>query len=344
MLGTLRLPAILLLSGDASWRGDEHRDQCRVSGLGRLPPCPEGRVDRRIVAWMTPPSILGAVVGALLTDELPTKLLLRRDRGDPGLERRRPARTARPSAGVGRAEVDPCRRVRVPDRRAGRSGRRDPRNAAHAGAPPRCRPDGEAGSRDEPRDRLRARHRRLRDACASRQRRLADPRRGHRGCASRRLVRRPSDRPARGGAVYAGPSASHFLRSRWRFLPRWSSASSGLARGENERADRTRGPPEPLRDTSCSAAARPCARRDSARPRRVRRTGPRSSADAVKSRSRVHRRVSRGCTERSADPELVRPVRATRTKTGPRRRGSCVAQPEQGTVEKTAITSLRCQT
>ena len=36
----------------------------------------EGRVDRRIVAWMTPPSILGAVVGALLTDELPTKLLL----------------------------------------------------------------------------------------------------------------------------------------------------------------------------------------------------------------------------------------------------------------------------
>jgi uncharacterized membrane protein YfcA len=36
----------------------------------------EGRVDRQVVAWMAPPSIAGAVVGALLTDELPTRLLL----------------------------------------------------------------------------------------------------------------------------------------------------------------------------------------------------------------------------------------------------------------------------
>jgi uncharacterized protein len=36
----------------------------------------EGRVDRQVVAWMAPPSIAGAIVGALLTDELPTRLLL----------------------------------------------------------------------------------------------------------------------------------------------------------------------------------------------------------------------------------------------------------------------------
>lgn len=35
-----------------------------------------GRVDWRVVAWMGPPSVVGAVIGALLTDELPTRLLL----------------------------------------------------------------------------------------------------------------------------------------------------------------------------------------------------------------------------------------------------------------------------
>jgi uncharacterized protein len=33
-------------------------------------------VDWRVVAWMTPPSVAGAIAGALLTDRLPTKLLL----------------------------------------------------------------------------------------------------------------------------------------------------------------------------------------------------------------------------------------------------------------------------
>jgi uncharacterized protein len=35
-----------------------------------------GRVDWRVVAWMTPPSVAGAIAGALLTDRLPTRLLL----------------------------------------------------------------------------------------------------------------------------------------------------------------------------------------------------------------------------------------------------------------------------
>ena len=77
MLGTLRLPAILLLSGDASaGAGTNIAISAASAASGGYRHAREGRVDRRIVAWMTPPSILGAVVGALLTDELPTKLLL----------------------------------------------------------------------------------------------------------------------------------------------------------------------------------------------------------------------------------------------------------------------------
>jgi uncharacterized membrane protein YfcA len=77
VLGTLRLPAILLLSGDASaGAGTNIGISAASAASGGYRHAREGRVDRRIVAWMTPPSILGAVVGALLTDELPTRLLL----------------------------------------------------------------------------------------------------------------------------------------------------------------------------------------------------------------------------------------------------------------------------
>lgn len=77
MLGTLRLPAILLLSGDAAaGAGTNIAISAASAASGGYRHAREGRVDRRIVAWMTPPSIAGAVVGALLTDELPTKLLL----------------------------------------------------------------------------------------------------------------------------------------------------------------------------------------------------------------------------------------------------------------------------
>jgi uncharacterized protein len=77
VLGTLRLPAILLLSGDAAaGAGTNIAISAASAASGGYRHAREGRVDRRIVAWMTPPSILGAVVGALLTDELPTKLLL----------------------------------------------------------------------------------------------------------------------------------------------------------------------------------------------------------------------------------------------------------------------------
>ena len=77
VLGTLRLPAILLLSGDASaGAGTNIAISAASAASGGYRHAKEGRVDTRVVAWMTPPSIAGAIVGALLTDELPTKLLL----------------------------------------------------------------------------------------------------------------------------------------------------------------------------------------------------------------------------------------------------------------------------
>jgi uncharacterized protein len=77
VLGTLRLPAILLLSGDAAaGAGTNVAISAASAASGGYRHASEGRVDRRIVAWMAPPSVAGAVAGALLTDELPTRLLL----------------------------------------------------------------------------------------------------------------------------------------------------------------------------------------------------------------------------------------------------------------------------
>jgi uncharacterized protein len=77
VLGTLRLPAILLLSGDAAaGAGTNVAISAASAGAGSVRHAREGRVDRRVVAWMLPPSVIGAVVGAVLTDELPTRLLL----------------------------------------------------------------------------------------------------------------------------------------------------------------------------------------------------------------------------------------------------------------------------
>jgi uncharacterized protein len=71
------LPAILLLSGDASaGAGTNIAISAASAASGGYGHARAGRVDRRIVAWMTPPSVIGAIAGALLTDELPTRLLL----------------------------------------------------------------------------------------------------------------------------------------------------------------------------------------------------------------------------------------------------------------------------
>jgi uncharacterized membrane protein YfcA len=77
VLGTLRLPAILLLSGDAAaGAGTNVAISAASAATGGYRHAKEGRVDWHVVAWMGPPSVAGAVAGALLTDELPTRLLL----------------------------------------------------------------------------------------------------------------------------------------------------------------------------------------------------------------------------------------------------------------------------
>jgi uncharacterized membrane protein YfcA len=77
VLGTLRLPAILLLSGDAAaGAGTNVAISAASAATGGYRHAKEGRIDWRIVAWMGPPSVVGAVLGALLTDEVPTRLLL----------------------------------------------------------------------------------------------------------------------------------------------------------------------------------------------------------------------------------------------------------------------------
>jgi uncharacterized membrane protein YfcA len=71
------LPAILLISGDAAaGAGTNVAISAASAASGGYRHAREGRVDRRTVAWMTPPSVAGGVVGALLTDEVPTRLLL----------------------------------------------------------------------------------------------------------------------------------------------------------------------------------------------------------------------------------------------------------------------------
>jgi uncharacterized protein len=77
VLGTLRLPAILLLSGDAAGgAGTNVAISAASAATGGYRHAKEGRVDWRVVVWMAPPSVVAAVAGALLTDELPTRLLL----------------------------------------------------------------------------------------------------------------------------------------------------------------------------------------------------------------------------------------------------------------------------
>lgn len=77
VLGTLRLPAILLLAGDpAAGAGTNIAISAAAAGSGSLRHAREGRVDRRVVMWMAPPSIVGAIVGGLGGHAVPEQLLL----------------------------------------------------------------------------------------------------------------------------------------------------------------------------------------------------------------------------------------------------------------------------
>ena len=76
VLGTLRLPLIVLASGSPlSAAGTNIAISAAAAGTGGLRHAREGRVDWQVVAWMAPPSVLGAVLGALLADDVPEGLL-----------------------------------------------------------------------------------------------------------------------------------------------------------------------------------------------------------------------------------------------------------------------------
>ena len=76
MLGTLRLPALLIAAGStAAAAGTNIAISAAAAASGGWRHAREGRVDWRVVAWMTPPSVIGAVVGALLGSSVPERLL-----------------------------------------------------------------------------------------------------------------------------------------------------------------------------------------------------------------------------------------------------------------------------
>jgi uncharacterized membrane protein YfcA len=76
VLGTLRLPLILLAAGDpTAGAGTNIAISAAAAGSGGLRHAREGRVDWRVVAVMAPPSVIGAVLGAFVSDDVPVAAL-----------------------------------------------------------------------------------------------------------------------------------------------------------------------------------------------------------------------------------------------------------------------------
>lgn len=77
VLGTLRLPLIVLAAGSPlAGAGTNIAISAAAAASGGLRHAREGRVDWRVVAWMAPPSALGAVLGALFADDVPERAIL----------------------------------------------------------------------------------------------------------------------------------------------------------------------------------------------------------------------------------------------------------------------------
>jgi uncharacterized membrane protein YfcA len=77
VLGTLRLPLLLVVADSAAaGAGTNIAISAAAAASGGIRHAREGRVDWRIVAWMAPPSVAGAVAGGLFGGELPERLLL----------------------------------------------------------------------------------------------------------------------------------------------------------------------------------------------------------------------------------------------------------------------------
>ena len=76
VLGTLRLPLIVLASGSPlAAAGTNIAISAAAAGAGSIRHAREGRVDWRVVAWTAPPSVVGAIAGALVADDVSETLL-----------------------------------------------------------------------------------------------------------------------------------------------------------------------------------------------------------------------------------------------------------------------------
>ncbi len=77
MLGTLRLPVVLAFSASPSAAaGTNILVSAAAATTGAVGHLRAGRVDWRIVAWMLPPSIVGAALGGVFGHLVPERLLL----------------------------------------------------------------------------------------------------------------------------------------------------------------------------------------------------------------------------------------------------------------------------
>jgi uncharacterized protein len=76
VLGTLRLPLIVLATGSPlTAAGTNIAISAAAAAAGGAKHAREGRVDWHVVAWTAPPSVAGAIAGALLADEVSEALL-----------------------------------------------------------------------------------------------------------------------------------------------------------------------------------------------------------------------------------------------------------------------------
>ena len=76
MLGTLRLPAMLVAAGDPSAAaGTNIAISAAAAATGGYQHARAGRVDWRVVKWMAPASVAGAIIGALTGHLVPERAL-----------------------------------------------------------------------------------------------------------------------------------------------------------------------------------------------------------------------------------------------------------------------------